>query len=560
LKKENLRIALAQINCAVGDLQGNLGKIKDYIRKAEEYGADIISFPELAITGYPPEDLLLKPKFVQDNLESLRELVKSVNHIVVIAGFVDKKGKSLYNAAAIIYAGKIAGVYHKAHLPNYGVFDEKRYFETGDIPPVFRFGECVFGVNICEDIWHKDGPARTQAASGAGLIFNINASVYHMDKIKEREEIIKVQAKANHVYIVYTNLVGGQDELIFDGRSMVADSKGKIIKRAEAFKEDLAVLDLDIPEAKEKSSKKTITIADKAPYKNKIWLSQKEVKPLEPVAEVYQALVLGLKDYVAKNGFQKVVIGLSGGIDSALVAVLAADAIGKDNVTGVFMPSRYSSEESETDAKQLAQNLEIKLIATSIEQMYKMYLLALEPHFAGLSRDIAEENLQARIRGNILMAFSNKFGWLVLTTGNKSEMSTGYATLYGDMAGGFAVIKDVPKTLVYKLAKYKNSLSPVIPERVFTKEPTAELRPNQKDRDTLPAYETLDPILKAYIEEDKGLKEVIGLGFDGNIVEKVFAMVDKSEYKRRQSPPGIKITPKAFGRDRRMPITNKYRG
>jgi len=381
-----------------------------------------------------------------------------------------------------------------------------------------------------------------------------------MDKIKEREEIIKAQAKANHVYIAYTNLVGGQDELIFDGRSMVADSKGKIIKMAEAFKEDLAVLDLYVSAARVKSSKRIITITDKVPYKNKIWLSQEKVEPLEPVAEIYQALTLGLKDYVSKNDFQKVVIGLSGGVDSALVAVLAADAIGKNNVTGVFMPSRYSSEESEADAKQLAQNLGIKLVITSIEQMYKMYILALEPHFAGLERDVTEENLQARIRGNLLMAFSNKFGWLVLTTGNKSEMSTGYATLYGDMAGGFALIKDVPKTLVYRLAKYKNSLSPVIPERVFSKEPTAELKPNQKDRDTLPAYETLDPILKAYIEEDKDLKEVAGLGFDGKIVENVFAMVDKSEYKRRQSPPGIKITPKAFGRDRRMPITNKYRG
>jgi len=560
LKKEGLRIALAQINCTVGDLQGNLGKIKDYIRKAEELGADIIAFPELAITGYPPEDLLLKPKFVQDNLEGLKELAKSVNQIVVIVGFVDMKGKSLYNAAAIIYAGKITEIYHKAHLPNYGVFDEKRYFEIGDAPPVFRFGECIFGVNICEDIWHKEGPAAAQAASGAGLIFNINASVYHMDKIKEREEIIKAQAKANHVYIVYTNLVGGQDELIFDGRSMVSNNKGKIIKRAEAFKEDLAVFDLDIPARRVKSPKRIITIADKVPYKNKIWLSQKEVKPLEPVAEIYQALVLGLKDYVAKNGFQKVVIGLSGGIDSALVAALAVDAIGKDNVAGVFMPSRYSSEESETDAKQLAGNLGIKLVITSIEQMYKMYLLALEPHFAGLGRDIAEENLQARIRGNILMAFSNKFGWLVLTTGNKSEMSTGYATLYGDMAGGFAVIKDVPKTLVYKLAGYRNSLSPVVPERVFTKEPTAELKPNQKDRDTLPAYEILDPILKAYIEEDRNLKEITSLGFESETVGRVLVMVDKSEYKRRQSPPGIKITPKAFGRDRRMPITNKYRG
>lgn len=558
--KENLRVAMAQINCTIGDLKGNLKKINEYIQKAEESGVDIVAFPELAITGYPPEDLLLKPKFVEDNLKSLKKLVKFVKNIVVIVGFVDKKGKELYNAAAVIYAGKIIGVYYKILLPNYGVFDEKRYFKAGMNPLVFKFGQCVFGVSICEDIWHEDGPTRLQSLSGAKLIININASPYHAGKIKEREEIVRAQAKLGHIHIVYINLVGGQDELVFDGQSIIVDSKGKIIKRAEAFKEGLFILDLIIPAGKFRSSKRIVTVREEIPQKNKILLSPKEIEPLEPAAEIYQALTLGLKDYVTKNGFKKVVVGLSGGIDSALVATLAADALGKDNTIGVFMPSRYSSRESEEDASKLAENLGIRLMHISIEQIYKIYLMVLEPIFLGSERNITEENLQARIRGNILMALSNKFGWLVLTTGNKSEMSTGYATLYGDMAGGFAVIKDVSKTLVYKLAQYRNSLGFVIPERVLTKEPTAELKPNQKDSDTLPPYENLDPILKAYIEEDKNLDEIVSLGFDKETASKVLSMVDKSEYKRRQSPPGIKITPKAFGRDRRMPITNSYRG
>lgn len=541
--KKTLRIALAQLNCTVGDLEGNAKKIAEYVQRARKFGADIISFPELALTGYPPEDLLLKPKFIQDNLAYLRALAKQISGIVAVVGFVDKKAKDIYNAAAIISEGRIKGIYHKMHLPNYGVFDEQRYFSAGLNPAVFKIDKLVFGVNICEDIWHKDGPTKLQAKAGAKLILNINASPYHMGKIREREVMIKTQAKLNRVFIAYINLVGGQDELVFDGQSMVVDNKGRLLNRAEAFKEDLLILDLDIPLATAKS---------RPP------LPKKEVKVLEPIAEVYQALLLGLKDYVTKNGFQKVVIGLSGGIDSSLVAALAVDALGKNSVFGVFMPSRYSSQESEIDAQQVAENLGIKLIQISIEQIYKIYLMVLEPHFLGKDRDITEENLQARIRGNILMALSNKFGWLVLTTGNKSEMSTGYATLYGDMAGGFAIIKDVPKTLVYKLAKYRNSLKAVIPQRVLTKEPTAELKPNQKDSDNLPVYETLDPILKAYVEEDEDLNKIISLGFDKEIISKVLQMVDRSEYKRRQSPPGIKITPKAFGRDRRMPITNRY--
>ncbi|PIP20635.1 MAG: NAD+ synthase [Candidatus Omnitrophica bacterium CG23_combo_of_CG06-09_8_20_14_all_40_11] len=560
MRKENLRIALAQINCTVGDLEGNRRKINGFLQIAQEQAVDIVSFPELAVTGYPPEDLLLKPKFIEDNLEKLKELTQLFGDIIAVVGFVDRKGEDVYNAAAVIYNGKIRGIYRKMFLPNYGVFDEKRYFRAGGEPLVFRFAKSIFGVNICEDIWHINGPTKMQSLYGAKLILNINASPYYSGRIKERERVIQSQAKDNHVFIAYTNLVGGQDELVFDGQSMIVDTSGNIISRAEAFKEDLLIADLDIPASLIKKTKRVVTVADTVSLKKKNMLSLKSNKPIEPAAEIYQALILGLKDYVTKNSFQKVVIGLSGGIDSSLVATLASDALGKDNCFGVFMPSRYSSPESETDARQLAQNLSIEFITISIEQIYKMYLLILESHFIGQEKDITEENLQARIRDNILMALSNKFGWLVLTTGNKSEMSTGYATLYGDMAGGFAVIKDVPKQLVYKLAKYRNSVRSVIPERVLTKEPTAELKPNQKDCDTLPVYATLDPILKAYIEEDKDLKEITHLGFDHETVKKVLAMVDKSEYKRRQSPPGIKITPRAFGKDRRMPITNKYRG
>ena len=557
--KQNLRIALAQINCTVGDLTGNSLKIKEYVRKAQDQGADIVTFPELALTGYPPEDLLLKPKFIEDNLSGLKELAKSVGDIVALVGFVDKKGKALYNSAGLIYKGKVAAVYHKTLLPNYGVFDEKRYFEAGEKPRLFRIGNLNIGVDICEDIWHE-GPVKTQAELGAKLILNINASPYYAGRKREREEVIRRQAKQNKVFIAYTNLVGGQDELVFDGQSMVVSPSGRVISKAEAFNEDMLVLDLDIPEVKSKKTKAIIKVSDKPALKDRPKLPKREIQGLEPNAEVYQALILGLRDYVRKNSFEKVVIGLSGGVDSSLVAALAVDALGKDNVTGVFMPTRHSSKESESYARKLAENLRINFKVISIEQIYNMYLTVLEPHFCGTGRNITEENLQARIRGNILMALSNKFGWMVLTTGNKSEMSTGFATLYGDMAGGLAVIKDLPKFLVYELSRYRNSLDKVIPEEVLTREPTAELRPNQKDSDTLPPYAILDPILKAYVEEDKELEKIIGAGFNRETVLRVLRMVDKSEYKRRQSPPGIKITPKAFGRDRRMPITNKYKG
>ena len=556
-----IRIALAQINCTVGDLKGNCRKILEYAEKAEKYDADLVSFPELAVTGYPPEDLLLKPKFVEDNVAAVQELSRSIRNIVAVVGFVDKGRRGVYNSAAVISAGEIKGIYHKMRLPNYAVFDEKRYFNSGKNPLVFLFGQHPFGVTICEDIWLPGGPTAAQARYGARFICNINASPYHAGKIKLREEIIRAQARSNGVIMAYTNLVGGQDELVFDGQSMVIDKDGTLLARAEAFKEDLLIVDIKLPaEATVRSTKRLVKVTDAPARQKKVPVEKRVAPPLKAAEEVYQALVLGLRDYVQKNGFKKVVLGLSGGIDSALVAVLAADALGKENVMCVFMPSRFSSEASRVDAKELCENLDARFFEISIEHIYDAYLETLSPVFSGLQPDITEENIQARIRGNIIMALSNKFGWLVLTTGNKSEMSVGYATLYGDMAGGFAVIKDVPKTLVYRICRWRNSLSRVIPERVLTKAPTAELKPDQKDTDTLPPYETLDPILKAYVEEDEDPAKIIAAGYDPETVNRVIRMVDMSEYKRRQSPPGIRITPKAFGKDRRVPITNKYKG
>jgi NAD+ synthase (glutamine-hydrolysing) len=558
MKNTTIRVACSQINTTVGDLEGNKLKILQAFEGARTAAADLAVFPELCLTGYPPEDLLLKPKFVSDNLAILSDMARSMNDMAAVVGFVDRKGKNLYNAAAVIYNGHVCAVYHKIFLPNYGVFDENRYFKAGEKPLVFAVGPFVIGTAICEDIWHKEGPVKEQAALGAQLIATLHASPYYMGKIIERQKIARTLARDTGVVICYANGVGGQDELVFDGQSMVIDSRGRIVRRAPAFKEHLLVSDVSLSVAKAKHGKNIVQLDSGYTPKKKPALAKRDFEPLEPVEEVYQALVLGIRDYVNKNGFKKVVIGLSGGVDSALVAALAVDALGKDNVTGIFMPSRYSSQESETDAQLTANNLGIEFRNISIEHIYKMYLLVFEPHFVGMPKDIAEENLQARIRGNVLMAFANKFGWMVLTTGNKSEMSAGYATLYGDMAGGLAAIKDVPKTLVYDLCRFRNSGNSVIPERVLTKAPTAELKPNQKDTDTLPPYDVLDPIVKAYVEEDKHIKEIVGLGFDEQTVKRVLALVDKSEYKRRQSPPGIKITPRAFGRDRRMPITNRY--
>lgn len=502
MAKKTIRLALAQINCTVGDIDNNTAKIIDRIDRAQGLGADIISFPELSITGYPPEDLLFKADFIERNLRALERVAKATGNIIAIVGFVNRRGRDLYNSAAVIYKGKVLSVYDKTLLPNYSVFDEFRYFKPGRELMIFKADDIVFGVNICEDIWYAKGPVKAQAKAGAQIIITINASPYHIGKALERERMVQKNARDNKVAISYTNLAGGQDELVFDGRSMIVGNNGKITARAKAFCEDLLVADVTVDSSGKKTGKDVLSI--KKEFSKKTPGAPGKISALlENSQEVYNALLLGLKDYITKNGFKKVVIGLSGGIDSALVATLAVDALGKDNVVGVFMPSHYSSQASSDDAKALATNLGIRYEVISIDQIFKLYTITLSSLFAGLEKNIAEENLQARIRGNILMALSNKFGWLVLTTGNKSEMSTGYATLYGDMAGGFAVIKDVPKTLVYKLSKYRNSISGVIPETVIAKEPTAELKPNQKDSDTLPEYGKLDPILKAYVEMTK---------------------------------------------------------
>ncbi len=581
---KTVRIALCQMNSTVGDLEGNTAKIIQLIEDAYKYCPDIIVFPELAVTGYPPEDLLLKPQFIKDNLTALDKIREKVEDIVAVVGFVDRKD-DIYNAAAIISGKKVVDVYHKIHLPNYGVFDEFRYFQTGSRYPVYLMDDIAFGVNICEDIWNPEGPATIQALAGAEFIININASPYTMGKYCIREKILSTRASDSSVIVAYLNAVGGQDELVFDGRSFVVDQNGDIIATAKQFEEDMIVVDLDLDAVFMKrlhdSCRRQQIIALKNGMVEKIVINTKKRRngeagkrgiihgfacsPIHPSVqveeEVYNALVLGTRDYVHKNGFKKVCIGLSGGVDSALVAVIAAHAIGSDNVEGIFMPSPYTSKESREDVFALSNNLNIKVTEVPIDSVYMSYLDALKPEFRDLPFGTAEENIQARIRGNMLMAFSNKFGWLVLTTGNKSEMSVGYATLYGDMAGGFAVIKDVPKTLVYKICRWRNNMAKktVIPERVLWREPSAELRSDQKDTDTLPPYEVLDLILKAYVEEDRSFDEIVNLGCEAECTKKVIKMIDTSEYKRRQSPPGIKITPRAFGKDRRFPITNKYR-
>jgi NAD+ synthase (glutamine-hydrolysing) len=540
---KTIKIALAQINPTVGGIEGNVLKICDYIRRAREKKSPLVVFPELSITGYPPEDLLLKRHFVDDNLEALISVIENTKDIAAVVGFVDRKDSVLYNAAAIIRNCKMIGVYRKVFLPNYGVFDEYRYFRAGTETPVYRIEDINIGVNICEDIWYPEGPAKYQAIAGAEIILNINASPYHMGKAHLREKMISERASDNKIVIAYLNTVGGQDELVFDGGSFIADKTGEIIVRGKQFEEDMIISEI---------------VLDGLGQTDKKHISSR-VSPLEE--EVYKALVLGTRDYVIKNDFKQVVIGLSGGLDSSLVAAIAVDAIGKENVTGIFMPSPYTSKESREDAYELSKNLGIKIIEEPINNIFEAYLKNLRAEFKGLPEEKTEENLQARIRGNILMAFSNKFGWLVLTTGNKSEMSVGYATLYGDMAGGFAVIKDVPKTLVYELCKWKNSEEgrAVIPERVLWKEPSAELKPGQKDTDSLPPYPVLDPILKAYIEDDKSFEDILSSGCEIECTKKIIDMIDRSEYKRRQSPPGIKITPRAFGKDRRFPITNRSR-
>jgi len=575
-----IRIALAQINATVGDLAGNARKIKEGIQQARELGVDLLAFPELAVTGYPPEDLLLMPRFVQQNLKHVSEITKATKGLTALVGFVDKQD-DIYNAAALIHDGKLADVYHKIFLPNYSVFDEDRYFQAGREALVFELQGVKVGVTICEDIWYAGGPLRAESVLGdAEVVINISSSPFHAGKWKARQRMISGQAIDNATIIAYVNMVGGQDELIFDGNSVIIDPKGALIAQAHSLAEDLLVADIDVEsvfrtrlhDPRRRKEKQTLP-PDHIPVKSvrlgevkkkaahKPSLPSHQSIQYDDIAEVYQALVLGTHDYVRKNGFQEVFIGLSGGIDSALVAAIAVDALGVEHVTGVAMPSPYSSAESLEDAGQLAGNLGIKLIEVPIGPIFDSYLETTKPLFQGRRPDITEENIQARIRGNILMALANKFGALVLATGNKSELSVGYCTLYGDMAGGFAVLRDCPKTLVYQLAEYKNKKEgkEIIPPRTIKKAPSAELRPDQKDTDSLPPYELLDPILQAYVEEDKGADEIVALGYPQAVVREVIERVDRNEYKRRQGPPGIKITPRALGKDRRLPITNRYR-
>ncbi|KAF0135087.1 MAG: NAD+ synthase (glutamine-hydrolysing) [Candidatus Saganbacteria bacterium] len=522
-----MKIALAQTNPIVGDIFNNTSKIIELTNNAHIQRADIVVFPELAITGYPPEDLLLKPQFVADNIKCLKQIAACAKNIAVYVGFVDKKNKDIYNAGAFIVKGKIIRIYHKMNLPNYSVFDEKRYFKEGKSNAVVAFKGKKIGLGICEDIWVESGKPKNKL----DVIINISASPYHTGKVKERKKMLSLRAKSSKASIIYVNMVGGQDELVFDGGSMALNPKGKLIAKANQFIEEMVIVDLEKQE-------------------NTGWLDEN--------SEIYNALMLGTKDYVEKNKFSDVLIGLSGGIDSALTLAIAADALGADRVHAYFMPSEFSSAQSFNDAKQTAENLGVEFKQIPISEIFAEYLNNLEPHFKGMPQNIAEENLQARIRGTLLMALSNKFNWLVLATGNKSEMSTGYCTLYGDMAGGYAVLKDIPKTLVYKLVEWRNKKSLVIGESIIKRPPTAELKPNQKDQDVLPPYDMLDVVIKEYVEKNRNAKEIANMGFKDVVVQKVISMIDNSEYKRRQAPPGPRITSRAFGKDWRLPITNRY--
>jgi NAD+ synthase (glutamine-hydrolysing) len=567
-----MRVGLAQINTTVGDVWGNVEKMTDALKRATDSGAELVAFPELTIPGYPPEDLLMRPSFIQENLKALGGFARQVPEGVAAAvGFVDLDA-DLYNACAVVSGGEVLHRYHKRYLPNYGVFDENRYFREGSGAPMLDMGGTLVGISVCEDIWYPGGPAREQALGGASVLLNVSASPYHRRKGASRERMLGVRASDYGCYVVFCNLVGGQDELVFDGHSVVFDPEGKLVARADQFGEDLLILDLyperslvqrlhDPRPRKENPQRPSEIVevpgygpAEKAPVEARIEPS------LSEEGEVLEGLVLGLGDYFRKNGFSRAVLGLSGGIDSSLAAAVAVEALGPKNVTGVLMPSRYTSEGSNTDAVSLAKNLGIDTQTIPIGPAFDAYREMLEDAFKGLPEDVTEENLQSRIRGNILMALSNKFGWIVLSTGNKSEMSVGYSTLYGDSAGGFAVIKDVPKNLVYRVARHFNERKDreVIPDSVLNKEPTAELRENQRDTDSLPPYEVLDPILEAYIEEDQGVAEIVASGFDEDDVRRIVQLVDRAEYKRRQAPTGIKVTGRAFGRDRRMPITNRY--
>ena len=573
------RLALAQINPTVGDIPGNTARILDYMDRARQAQADLVAFPELAISGYPPEDLLFKTSFLQDNVSAMNQVVAASQDIAVVVGYVHV-GADISNAAALGYDGELIDTYHKMYLPNYGVFDEDRYFQSGDTCPVYTVNGVRVGVNICEDIWYPVGPIAVQRDSGAELIVNINASPFHAGKRVHREKMIATRAADNELFVAYLNTVGGQDELVFDGASLVYDMTGEIVTRGPAFQEALVLADLDI-EALLRSRlrdprprKESPSILREIGTAKSVWVSDSHARKgprptvpspagcMEEVEEVYQALVMGTGDYLSKTGFSKALVGLSGGVDSALTATLAVDALGRENVVAISMPSRYSSEGSVSDAKELADILGIDLWVVPIEPAHLAFTEMLEPFFRDTAPNVAEENVQARIRGNVLMTISNKFGWIVLTTGNKSEMAMGFATLYGDMAGGFAVLKDVPKTLVYRLCRWRNQHGephPVIPRAIIDKPPSAELKEGQMDQDTLPPYEELDPVVKAYVEEDRSLKEMVEMGFDPQVVSQVISFVDRNEYKRRQAPPGVKITPRAFGKDWRLPIVNRYR-
>ena len=570
------RIALAQINPIVGDITTNTSMILDYVQRARNLNVDLVAFPELAITGYPPEDLLFKKSFIQANVAAMNSIVEASEDVAVVVVYVEQDGIDLFNSAALGYRGRYIDSYRKIFLPNYGVFDEERYFKKGDVCPVYEINGTQVGINICEDIWYPMGPTVLQCGAGAEVIININASPFHAGKRIEREAMLSDRSSTHQVFLGYANTVGGQDELVFDGSSVVVDSDGHIITRGISFDEDLIVADLDMGvysgRNPENQSRNPITSSDFGEARN-VFVSSfapnskselsilRDVSELSEMEEVYHALVMGTGDYVRKAGFTKAVIGLSGGIDSALTCVIAVDALGCDNVVGVGMPSRYSSDGSIIDAKELADNLGIDFWEIPIEPAHVSFTNMLEPMFKDTNPNVAEENVQARIRGNVMMTIANKFGWIVLTTGNKSEMAMGYATLYGDMAGGFAVLKDVPKTLVYDLSRQRNQQADdglLIPLSTIEKPPSAELRPDQTDQDTLPPYDELDPIVKAYVEEDFSYLELVDAGYPESVVQKVIASVDRNEYKRRQSPPGVKITPRAFGKDRRLPIINKY--
>ncbi len=587
------RLALAQINPTVGDIPGNTTKILEYLERAREAQADLVAFPEMATTGYPPEDLLYKKSFLSENVSAMEQVAKASGDMAVVMGYVNVLSlepvsndagdtrPQITNAAALFHDGKLVDIYHKIFLPNYGVFDEQRYFQKGSVCPVYHIGGVLIGVNICEDIWYPVGPTTVQCQTGAELIVNINASPFQAGKRAFREDMIAQRAADHNLTVAYVNTVGGQDELVFDGGSIVYNAKGNLLARGPAFEETLLVVDLEfsdaIAEPKPKPTgayaatlnavgePKALTVSNADIGKKPLLDASPLANEINGAEEIYRALVIGTGDYLRKSGFSRALIGMSGGIDSALTATVAVDALGPENVVGITMPSRYSSSGSISDSADLAKNLGMDLWEIPIERAHQAFTDMLEDRFASTDANVAEENVQARIRGNVLMTVSNKFGWIVLTTGNKSEMAMGYATLYGDMAGGFAVLKDVPKTTVYELCRWRNqqgqafgTMDDIIPVAIIDKPPSAELREDQLDSDSLPEYKVLDPVVEAYVEDDLSYQDMIDKGFDPEIIRQVMSAVDRNEYKRRQAPPGVKITHRAFGKDRRLPIVNRY--